>query len=113
MKTLVSTIIGTTIAETELVVMGLTRATNDLRGLRGALADSGACMAGLIILQPLGPTKERNFKREMARAGHINIRGRDFAKMQLRTVEQLLNGESFDTPPVLGRHQKAQQQLVF
>ena len=53
---------------------------NDLRGLRGALADSGACMGGLIILQPLGPTKERNFKREMARAGHITIRGRDFAK---------------------------------
>lgn len=49
----------------------------------------------------------------MAKTGQITIRGRDFAKMQLRAVEQVLNGESSDTLPVLGRQQKAQQQLVF
>lgn len=76
---------------------------NDLRGLRGALADSGALLAGLVILHPLGQTKERNFKREMARASRITIRGREFAKMQLMTVEELLEGKRFDTPPVLGR----------
>ena len=92
---------------------GKTVSQNDLRGLRGALADSGALMGGLIILHPLGQTKERNFKREMVRAGHITIRGRDFPKMQLLTVEELLDGKRFDTPPVLGRQQKAQQQLVF
>ena len=86
---------------------------NDLRGLRGALADSGALMGGLIILHPLGPTKERNFKREMARAGRISIRGREFPKMQLMTVEELIEGKRFDTPPVLGRYQTPQQQLVF
>ena len=68
---------------------------------------------GLIILHPLGETKQRNFKREMARAGHISIRGREFPKMQLMTVEELLEGQRFDTPPVLGRQQKAQQQLIF
>ena len=81
--------------------------------LRGALADSGALLAGLIILHPLGQTKERNFKREMAHAGHLSIRGREFPKMQLITVEELLEGNRFDTPPILGRQQKAQQQLVF
>ena len=86
---------------------------NDLRGLRGALADSGALMAGLIIQHPLGATKERNFKREMVRAGSITIRGRDFPKMQLMTVEELIEGKRFDTPPVLGRQQKAQQKLIF
>ena len=86
---------------------------NDLRGLRGALTDSGALLAGLIILQPLGQTKERNFKREMARAGCLTIRGREFPAMQLLTVEELLEGKRFDTLPVLGRQQKAQQQLVF
>ena len=70
-------------------------------------------MGGLIVLLPLGVTKERNFKREMVRAGHITIRGREFPKMQLMTVEELLDGKRFDTPPVLGRQQKAQQQLVF
>ena len=56
-------------------------------------------MGGLIILHPLGATKERNFKREMVRAGHITIRGRDFPQMQLITVEELIEGERFDTPP--------------
>lgn len=85
----------------------------DLRSLRGALADSGAQLAGLIILQPLGATKERNFKRTMAQAGLVSIRGRKYAKLQLRTVQQILDGEHFDTPPVLGKQQKAQQQLIF
>ena len=84
-----------------------------MRELRGALAYSGALLAGLIILQPLGATKELNFKREMARAGRITIRGREFAKMQLLTVEELLEDKRFDTPPVLGKQQKAQQQLIF
>ena len=86
---------------------------NDLRGLRGALADSGALMAGLIILHPLGATKERNFKREMARAKHVTVRGRDFPKMQLLTIEEMLNGQRFDTPPALGRQHKPQEQFVF
>ena len=41
--------------------------------------------------QRLGQTKERNFKREMARAGTVSIRGREYAKLQLRTVEQILS----------------------
>ena len=85
----------------------------DLRGLRGALADSGALLGGLIILHPLGQRQETNFKREMARAGRLTIRGRDFPKMQLMTVEELIEGKRFDTPPVLGRQQTPQQQLVF
>ena len=86
---------------------------NDLRGLRGALADSGAVLAGLIIFRPLGQTKERNFKREMARAGRVSIRGREFSATQLLTIEELLEGKRFDTPPVLGRQQKTQQQLIL
>ena len=70
-------------------------------------------MAGLIVRVPLGQRQQTNFEREMARAGHVIIRGREYPKLQLRTVEQILAGEQFDTPPVLGRHKKAQQQLVF
>ena len=43
----------------------------------------------------------------------MSIRGREYAKLQLRTVEQILDGDHFDTPPVFGRQQKAQQQLIF
>ena len=42
----------------------------------------------------------------------ITSRGRDFPKMQLLTIEELLEGKRFDTTPVLRRQQKAQQ-LVF
>ncbi len=49
----------------------------------------------------------------MARVDTVSIRGREYAKLQLRTVEQMLDGQHFDTPPVLGRQQKAQQQLIF
>ena len=86
----------------------------DLRSLRGALSDdTSACMAGLIIRVPLGARKKTNFEREMTRAGRVSIRGREYPVLQLRTVEQILAGEQFDTPPVLGRQQKAQQQLVL
>lgn len=59
----------------------------DLCSLRGALADApSASMAGLIIRVPLGSRKETNFKREMARAGKVSIRGREYNKLQFRTV---------------------------
>ena len=92
---------------------GQTVTAADLRSLRGALADSGASMAGLIVRVPLGQRQQTNFEREMAKAGRVAIRGREYPKLQLRTVEQILEGQQFDTPPVLGRRQKAQQQLVF
>ena len=92
---------------------GRTVSQADLRGLRGALADSSALLGGLIVLHPMGQRQEQNFKREMARAGTIAIRGRKYPKLQLRTVEQILEGEHFETPPVLGRQQKAQQQFDF
>ena len=41
------------------------------------------------------------------------IDGRNFPKMQLMTVEELLEGKRFNTPPVLGRQQIPPQQLVF
>ena len=49
----------------------------------------------------------------MARADTVSIRDREYAKLQLRTVEQILDGQHFDTPPVLGRQHKAQHQLIF
>ena len=69
-----------------------------IRELRGVLENDQAQMAGLIIMEPLGPTKERNFKREMAQAGDLDIFGVKFARMQMLTVEQILASETFKTP---------------
>ena len=72
----------------------------DLSSVRGALAnDSSACMAGLVLRVPLGQRKEANFKREIAKSGTVTIRGHAYPKLQLRTVEQLIAGQQFETPP--------------
>ena len=39
----------------------------DLRALRGVLENETALLAGLIIMEPLGTVKQRNFNRFMAR----------------------------------------------
>ena len=47
-----------------------------VRDLRGVLEREEAEMAGLIVMEPLGATKERNFRREMAQAGDLEVHGR-------------------------------------
>ena len=76
-----------------------------LRELRGVLEDEAAVMAGLIVMEPLGATKERNFHRFMAEAGDLNVMGVQYARLQMLSVEQILAGERFLTPSVAGRRE--------
>ena len=76
----------------------------DLRALKGVLDYDTALMAGLIIMQPLGATKQRNFDRFMADAGTMEILGIEYPRMQLLTVGEILEGKRFKTPTVAGRH---------
>ena len=75
----------------------------DVRALRGVLDNDDALMAGFIILEPLGSTKERNFRRDMAQAGDLEVVGKKYPRMQLLTVEEILEGWRFKTPSVAGR----------
>ena len=76
----------------------------DLRALKGVLDYDTALMAGLIIMEPLGPVKERNFIRFMADAGAIELWGNEYPRMQLLSVGEILDGKRFRTPTVAGRH---------
>ena len=76
-----------------------------LRELKGVLDYDNALMAGLIIMEPLGTVKARNFARFMGEAGSIEILGIEYPKMQILTVEQILDGQRFKTPTVQGRHE--------
>ena len=76
----------------------------DLRALKGVLDYDTALMAGLIIMEPLGTVKARNFARFMADAGSLEILGIEYPKMQLLTVAEILDGKRFATPTVSGRH---------
>ena len=52
-------------------------------------------MAGLIVMQPLGATKARNFNRLMADAGSHEILGIEYPKMQMLSVGEILDGKRF------------------
>ena len=75
----------------------------DVRELRGVLDNDQALMAGLIVLDPFGPTKERNIRRFMADAGDMDVMGVKYPRMQVLTVADILDGKRFHTPSVAGR----------
>ena len=82
-----------------------------LRDLRGVLENDDALMAGLIIMEPLGVTKERNFKKYMAEAGDLEVHGMSYPRMQILTVEEILEGKRFATPNVAAGRREAQPRL--
>ena len=83
---------------------GVNVTIESLRALKGVLGYDNALMAGLIIREPLGAVKDRNFNRFMADAGTIELWGNEYPKMQILTIEELLEGKRFATPTVVGRH---------
>ncbi|MDE0644770.1 MAG: DNA methyltransferase [Gammaproteobacteria bacterium] len=76
---------------------------NVLRELKGVLDVDNAVMAGLVVLHPLGKTKQTNFNRFIAEVGDVRLNEQIFSKLQILTVEQILNGERFKTPWVVGK----------
>ena len=80
----------------------------DWRALKGVLSRDEALLAGLILMEPLGGTKSRNFAREVMDLDPVNILGIEYPRMQILTVGEILEGKRFTTPTVAGRHQEPQ-----
>ncbi len=78
----------------------------DLRALKGVLDNDEALLGGLIVLHPLGVPKARNFNNFMADAGLLKIGPAEYPKLQILTVGEILEGKRFETPWVLGRHER-------
>ena len=74
-----------------------------MRDLRGVLEREDALLAGLIVMKELGTVKARNFKREMASAGDLEVNGKFYPRMQMLTVADILDGQQFKTPGAVGR----------
>ena len=64
-------------------------------------------MGLFISLEP--PTRE--MQREAASGGiyHSDLWDRDFPKIQLRTVGEMLSGNGFDLPPISSAYQPARR----
>lgn len=71
-----------------------------VRDLRGVLERDQALMAGLVVMEDLGERKTANFHREMAEAGDLNVNGVLYPRMQMLTVQEILDGKRFRTPSV-------------
>ena len=70
-----------------------------LRALLGLLTTGEALMVGLITRNSLGPVQERTFKREMSKAGFLDVFGGPrFPRAQMLTVQQILDGKKFEVP---------------
>ena len=74
----------------------------DLRSLKGVLDTCDSLMAGLIVLHPLRPQMRKNFSQFIGDAGDVRINNRLFAKLQVLTVDEILDGERFETPWAFG-----------
>ncbi len=85
----------------------------DLRALHSVMERDNAEMAGLIILEPLHTRQEKNFHKLMAEAGDYEYENRLYSRMQILTVQELLDGKLFDTPFSMGKRKTAQQDLRF
>ncbi len=84
---------------------------NIVRDLRGVLERDDALMAGLIIMNNLGPRKTANFKQEMATAGDLEVNGVWYPRMQMLTVREILEGKRFITPSVARGKSQSQPTL--
>ena len=70
-----------------------------VRELRGVLErESSSILGGFICLRD--PT--RGMKQEAAQAGMFEYKGVSYERLQIRTVEDLLDGRGFDTPTKIG-----------
>ena len=80
-----------------------------LRKLQWALDNNDAKMAGLIMLEPISPTKERNFKQLTASAGHYDDSGTAYPRLQILSVSEILEGKRFKSPPPRGKWEQSPQ----
>ena len=74
-----------------------------VRDLRGVLARDDAEMAGLIVMHDLGDRQKASFGREMASAGDMEVMGRQYPRMQMLTIQEIMEGKRFNTPGAVGR----------
>lgn len=75
---------------------------NDVRSLNALLQFENIQMAGLITLHEPSERQLKNFKQTMAMAGDIEIAGRWYPKLQMLTVNEIINGAKFNVPSPAG-----------
>ena len=60
-------------------------------------------LGGFITRKTLGPRQKQNFLKICRDQGNVEINGLSYPRLQILSVEEILNGERFKTPVVRGR----------
>ena len=75
----------------------------DLYALAGIIDEEDYPMGGFITRKTLERVQKQNFEDFCRRKGEIVIRGVPYPRLQILCVEEILNGERFNTPLIRGR----------
>ena len=90
-----------------LQVKGGRVSSPQVRDLVGVVEREQAAMGLFISLE----TPTRDMRQEASAAGvyHSDLWARDYSKIQLRTIDEMLSGQGFELPPRPGDYQPAQR----
>ena len=75
----------------------------DVGYLNSVLQYENVQMAGLVTLHQPGAQQMKNFQQKMALADDVEIAGRLYPRMQMLTVDEILNGAKFNMPSPAAR----------
>jgi len=65
------------------------------------------------LLHKLSDRKRKNFEKEIATAGFVEIDGKSYPRMQILTIDEILDGRSFNIPGYArGRSSTAELRLL-
>ena len=78
-----------------------------IRDLKGVVGREKAAMGLYITLEE--PTRDMRVEAATGGFFHSHIWAKDYPKIQIRTVEELLSGKQFDMPPRAAMYQPAER----
>lgn len=83
----------------------------DLRALAGVIDENDYPLGGFITRKTLGRIQRQNFEDFCRTKGVISIDGKEYSRLQVLWVEEILEGKRFDTPLVRGKSTTDQMEL--
>ncbi len=83
----------------------------DLRALAGVIDENDYPLGGFITRKTLGQIQRQNFQDFCRTKGTITIDSKEYPRLQVLCIEEILEGKRFDTPLVRGKSTTDQMEL--
>ena len=86
---------------------GVNVSIGEVRKLNNALNHPSIQMAGLIVMYEPSERQKTSFNKEMALTGYVQIGHEHYPRLQLLTVQEILDGKRFQLPAPAERSGKS------